>query len=251
MSDLGHAGKLARSSAQLPVSAYFDEALHARERERLFRDAPHYVGHALMVPERGDFHTLSQERDGRMLVRTARAGRAVVGRRVRASRCCRTCAGIARPSSATAAATPAQHRLPAASLDLRSRRSNCSARRTSRTTLAWTSARARCRTGTASCSSAARRSRPSSPGAPAGTRLRRLRVRSRRGARVRVQLEDVHRGLPRGLPRRTVPSRASASSCRATTCLGNTAEPLRCRWSASRAGCSDPAPRPIGRGTTR
>jgi choline monooxygenase len=70
MSDLGSAGKLARSNAQLPVSAYFDDALHVREVELLFNDAPRYVGHALMVPEVGDFHTLAQERDGRVLVRT-------------------------------------------------------------------------------------------------------------------------------------------------------------------------------------
>ena len=74
MSDLGSAGKLARSSAQLPVSAYFDEALHARELERLFAPAPRYIGHALMVPEVGDFHTLTQERDGRVLVRTGSDG---------------------------------------------------------------------------------------------------------------------------------------------------------------------------------
>ena len=70
MSDLGHAGKLARSSAQLPVSAYFDETRHGREIDRLFRSAPRYVGHTLMVPEQGDFHTLAHERDGRVLVRT-------------------------------------------------------------------------------------------------------------------------------------------------------------------------------------
>ncbi len=70
MSDLGSAGKLARSSAQLPVRAYFDEALHAREIETLFKPAPRYVGHALMVPEVGDFHALAQEREGRVLIRT-------------------------------------------------------------------------------------------------------------------------------------------------------------------------------------
>ena len=70
MSDLGSAGKLARSDAQLPVSAYFDTALHAREIERLFKPSPRYVGHALMTPEVGDFHTLAHERDGRVLVRT-------------------------------------------------------------------------------------------------------------------------------------------------------------------------------------
>jgi choline monooxygenase len=75
MSDLGSAGKLARSSAQLPVSAYFDEALHAREIDLLFRQSPRYVGHALMVPEVGDFHTLAHERGGRVLVRERDAER--------------------------------------------------------------------------------------------------------------------------------------------------------------------------------
>lgn len=74
MSDLGSAGKLARSSAQPPVSAYFDEALFRSERERLFARSPRYVGHALMVPEVGDFHALPQERDGRVLVRHAEDG---------------------------------------------------------------------------------------------------------------------------------------------------------------------------------
>ena len=70
MSDLGSAGKLARSNAQLPVSAYFDVAQYEREMSLLFDAAPRYVGHVAMVPEVGDFHTLAQERDGRVLVRT-------------------------------------------------------------------------------------------------------------------------------------------------------------------------------------
>ncbi len=70
MSDLGSVGKLARSTAQLPVCAYFDEARYAREIDLLFKRSPRYVGHALMVPELGDFHTLAHERDGRVLVRT-------------------------------------------------------------------------------------------------------------------------------------------------------------------------------------
>jgi choline monooxygenase len=71
MSDLGSAGRLARSHAQLPVSAYFDESLFARERALLFDAAPRYVGHELMVPDVGDFQTLAQEREGRVLVRTS------------------------------------------------------------------------------------------------------------------------------------------------------------------------------------
>jgi phenylpropionate dioxygenase-like ring-hydroxylating dioxygenase large terminal subunit len=70
MSDLGSAGRLARSHAQLPVSAYFDESLFAREMALLFDAAPRYVGHTAMVPEVGDFQTLVQEREGRVLVRT-------------------------------------------------------------------------------------------------------------------------------------------------------------------------------------
>lgn len=54
---------------QLPVSSYFDEALHQRELETLFRRGPRYVGHALSVPEVGDYATLAQEGEGRALVR--------------------------------------------------------------------------------------------------------------------------------------------------------------------------------------
>jgi len=68
MSDLGSRTKLARSTAQLPVSSYFDEALFQRELELLFKPGPGYVGHELMVPEPGQYHALPQEREGRMLV---------------------------------------------------------------------------------------------------------------------------------------------------------------------------------------
>jgi phenylpropionate dioxygenase-like ring-hydroxylating dioxygenase large terminal subunit len=71
MSDLGSAGKLARSNAQLPVSAYFDRSLYSLEIERIFGKAPRYVGHSLMIPEVGDYHALAQEREGRVLVRSA------------------------------------------------------------------------------------------------------------------------------------------------------------------------------------
>jgi len=61
---------LDRSSSQLSVSSYFDEDLFRREQELLFQHGPRYVGHALCVPEVGDFHALAQEGDGRVLVRT-------------------------------------------------------------------------------------------------------------------------------------------------------------------------------------
>ncbi len=71
MSDLGRRDYLTRSRAQLPVSAYFDEALFQREVDTLFRKGPCYIGHELMVPEQGDFFTLPGETDGRVLVRGA------------------------------------------------------------------------------------------------------------------------------------------------------------------------------------
>jgi choline monooxygenase len=60
-----------RGFSQLPVASYFDAALFAREQATLLRNGPRYVGHALAVPEVGDFLTLAQEREGRVLLRTA------------------------------------------------------------------------------------------------------------------------------------------------------------------------------------
>ncbi|MDD5336094.1 MAG: aromatic ring-hydroxylating dioxygenase subunit alpha [Rhodoferax sp.] len=68
MSDLSL--QLQQPTGQLPVSSYFDEALYQREIETLFRRGPRYVGHALSVPEVGDYATLAQEEQGRALVRT-------------------------------------------------------------------------------------------------------------------------------------------------------------------------------------
>ena len=62
--------KATKALTQLPVSSYFDEALYQREIETLFQHGPRYVGHALSVPNVGDFATLAQENEGRALVRT-------------------------------------------------------------------------------------------------------------------------------------------------------------------------------------
>ena len=71
MSDLGRREHFARAQTQLPVHAYFDEALFRRELETLFARGPGYVGHELMVPEAGDYYALPTEREGRVLVRSA------------------------------------------------------------------------------------------------------------------------------------------------------------------------------------
>ncbi len=69
MSDLSL--QLQQAASQLPVSSYFDEALLRRELETIFRQGPRYVGHALSVPEIGDYYALPQESEGRALVRGA------------------------------------------------------------------------------------------------------------------------------------------------------------------------------------
>ncbi len=61
---------LERSSTQLSVSTYFDEALFRKEQALIFQRGPRYVGHELAVPEVGDYATLAHELDGRALVRT-------------------------------------------------------------------------------------------------------------------------------------------------------------------------------------
>jgi choline monooxygenase len=62
--------QLERSRSQLSVRSYFDPQLFQSELDRLFRQGPRYVGHALSVPEVGDYHALPQEGEGRALVRT-------------------------------------------------------------------------------------------------------------------------------------------------------------------------------------
>ena len=69
MSDLSL--QLQQASGQLPVTSYFDEALYQREMALLFQQGPRYVGHALAVPEVGDYMALPQEHEGRALVRNA------------------------------------------------------------------------------------------------------------------------------------------------------------------------------------
>jgi choline monooxygenase len=63
---------LERGASQLSVETYFDEALFQREQAQLFRSGPRYVGHALAVPEAGDYHVLGHEGDGRVLLRNER-----------------------------------------------------------------------------------------------------------------------------------------------------------------------------------
>jgi len=68
MSDLGLRAAWTPVKSQLPVSAYFDDALFKREVNWFSKNGPRYVGHTLMVPERGDYFALPHEGEGRVLV---------------------------------------------------------------------------------------------------------------------------------------------------------------------------------------
>ncbi len=68
MSDLSL--QLQQAASQLPVSSYFDQALFQREMDVIFQPGPRYVGHALSVPNIGDYFALPQEGEGRALLRT-------------------------------------------------------------------------------------------------------------------------------------------------------------------------------------
>jgi len=56
MSDLSL--QLQQAASQLPVSSYFDEALHQLELRNIFQRGPRYVGHQLAVPAEGDYYAL-------------------------------------------------------------------------------------------------------------------------------------------------------------------------------------------------
>lgn len=71
MTDVGRMAHFVPARTQLPVNAYFDEVRFKREQELIFKQSSLYVGHQKMVPEVGDWRTLVQESNGRVLVRNA------------------------------------------------------------------------------------------------------------------------------------------------------------------------------------
>ena len=170
--------------------------------------APGYVGHELMVAERGRLSACSPRATTRRCSCATPDGIELL------SNICRHRQAIMlqRPRQR------AQHRLPAPPLDLRSEGRAPRRAALRRQPVPQPAAARRFRTGTACCSTASATSRATSPALGvkhfdfSGYVLDRVEI-----ARVQLQLEDVHRGLSRGLPRRAVPSRASASSSRATT----------------------------------
>ncbi len=70
MSDLASLRQVRPASCQLPVSWYFDPKIFEQEKKLLFDTGPNYVGHELMVPNPGDYHTLAWMDHAKALVRS-------------------------------------------------------------------------------------------------------------------------------------------------------------------------------------
>ena len=71
MAEIGTLRQLKRSQSQLPVSWYFDPKIFELEKKHLFDAGSNYVGHELMVPKVGDYHTLAHTDHSKVLVRNA------------------------------------------------------------------------------------------------------------------------------------------------------------------------------------
>jgi phenylpropionate dioxygenase-like ring-hydroxylating dioxygenase large terminal subunit len=69
MSDLSNVARFSRTAPQLPVHWYFDPAIYEIEKRVLFDGGPGYMGHELMVPNVGDYHSLQWLGDAKALVR--------------------------------------------------------------------------------------------------------------------------------------------------------------------------------------
>src|SRR5260221_3865706 len=70
MADVASLRLIKPAQCQLPVSWYFDPLIFEREKRLLFDAGSNYVGHELMVPNTGDFHTLAWAKDAKVLVRS-------------------------------------------------------------------------------------------------------------------------------------------------------------------------------------
>ena len=69
MAEIGTLRQLRPTQSQLPVSWYFDAKIFELEKRLLFDAGSNYVGHELMVPKVGDYHTLAHTDHSKVLVR--------------------------------------------------------------------------------------------------------------------------------------------------------------------------------------
>ena len=183
------------SRPQLPVSWYFDPEIFEQEKKLLFQAGSNYVGHELMVPKVGDYHTLAHTDHSKVLVRNESRRRAAVERLP--------------PPPVDHARGPRQHRehrLPAAPLDLRPERRAARRAALPRDPVRQAALDAAHQLERPAVRRAARPAQGSRAHHHHG-RLGFQRLRARLGARRRIrhELEDLRRDLPRGLPRQPVP----------------------------------------------
>jgi phenylpropionate dioxygenase-like ring-hydroxylating dioxygenase large terminal subunit len=71
MSDFGTLRQIKPVKCHLPASWYFDPKIFELEKKLLFDAGSNYIGHELMVPNVGDYHTLSWMGDSKFLVRNS------------------------------------------------------------------------------------------------------------------------------------------------------------------------------------
>ena len=194
MSSIATVAHLRRATSQLPVSWYCDPAIYAAEQRMLFPRAPSYVGHELMAPNVGDYCALESRDNAQALVRNADGIELV-------SNICRHRQAIMLKGRGNDShivcpihrwtydlkgeLLGAPHFADKPCLDLgRSPLTNWHG-------LLFDGKRD------------VHRDLAALP--RAHLRLLEPRARPDRDPRVQLQLEDLHRGLPRGLPRRAVP----------------------------------------------
>jgi choline monooxygenase len=71
MSNVARLREVEPARCQLPVAWYFDPAIFELEKRLLFDAGANYMGHELMVPNVGDYHTLAWTDHAKVLVRNS------------------------------------------------------------------------------------------------------------------------------------------------------------------------------------
>jgi hypothetical protein len=226
MSDLSL--RLQQAASQLPVSSYFDEALFQREQERIFQPVRATSVTAWRCPTGRLLRAEARGRGPRAGAQWAHGGVELV------SNVCRHRQAVMLKGAARWADRQRrrQHRLPAAPLDLQAQR-----RAAGRTAFRARSLPepeqlqpARVERPAVRGQRPRHRRRPGRHGPVAqGPELRRLCARQGRAARVQLQLEDLHRGLSGGLPRRPLPPRPGQLRHLRRPAAGSLARTTRCR----------------------
>ena len=207
MTDIASLAHVQQALSPLHVRAYFDEELFAREQETIFKQSAIYVGHEKGVPEPGDWRRLPHEEGGRVLVRNPGGVELI-------SNVCRHRQALILGGQTGAVTGPGN---PAGNLTATGGNIVCPLHRwtydnrgqilgapqfPSTPCLNLPRFPLKSCHGSAVRGAARSAGRPGPAVQPAGVRLQRLRAGPCGSPSMQLQLEDLHRGLPGGLPRR-------------------------------------------------